>query len=92
MTSKKLSITLPAELAEDVERLARDRGLPVSAWLAEAAEEARRHQAALAAIADYEAEFGRFTDGELAEARARLAQADAVAENPRQRRSRTDAA
>jgi predicted transcriptional regulator len=92
VTSKKLSITLPAELAEDVERLARDRGLPVSAWLAEAAEEARRHQAALAAIADYEAEFGRFTDGELAEARARLAQADAVAENPRQRRSRTDAA
>ena len=48
------------ELAEDVERMAREGGLPVSVWLAEAAEEARRHQAALVAIADYEAEVGRF--------------------------------
>ena len=92
MASKKLSITLPAELAEDVERLARDRGLPVSAWLAEAAEEARRHQAALTAIADYEAEFGQFTDTELAEARASLSRADAVAASPRRRRSRKHAA
>jgi predicted transcriptional regulator len=92
VASKKLSITLPADLAEDVERLARDRGLPVSAWLAEAAAEARRHQAALAAIADYEAEFGRFTDAELAEARARLAWADAVAATPKRGRSRADAA
>ena len=92
MASKKLSITLPAELAEDVERMARERGLPVSAWLAEAAEEAKRHQAALAAIADYEADFGRFTDAELAEARARLAGADAVATAPRRGRSRNHAA
>ena len=92
MTSKKLSITLPAELAEDVERLARDRGLPVSAWLAEAAVEARRHQAALTAIADYEAEFGSFTDAELFEAQASLARADAVAATPRRRRSRKHAA
>lgn len=85
MATKKLSITLPVELAEDVERLARERGLPVSSWLAEAAREARRHQAALAAIADYEAEFGRFTDAELTEARSRLARMDAVATNkPRQ--------
>jgi hypothetical protein len=75
-----------------VERLARDRGMPVSGWLAEAAEQARRHQAALAAIADYEAEFGRLTDAELADARARLARADAVAATPRQGRSRSDAA
>lgn len=92
MASKKLSITLPAELAEDVERLARDRGLPVSAWLAEAADEARRHQAALAAIADYEAEFGPFSDVELADARARLAQADAGSVAPRRGRPRSDAA
>jgi hypothetical protein len=39
-----------------------------SAWLAEAAEEAKRHQVALAAIADFEAEFGGFTDIEMAEA------------------------
>jgi CopG-like RHH_1 or ribbon-helix-helix domain, RHH_5 len=91
VASKKLSITLPADLAEDVERLAQDRGMAVSAWLAEAAEESRRHQAALAAIADYEAEFGQFTDVELAEARARLAQADALADTPR-RRTRTDGA
>jgi hypothetical protein len=79
MATKKLSITLPADLAEDVERLARERGLAVSAWLTEAAQEARRHHAALAAIADYEAEFGRFTEAELADARARLARMDAVA-------------
>ena len=91
MTSKKLSITLPADLADDVERMARDRGMAVSAWLAEAADEARRHQAALSAIADYEAEFGAFTDAELAAARARLAEADAVASTPR-RRHRSDAA
>jgi hypothetical protein len=92
VASKKLSITLPVELAEDVERLARDRGLPVSAWLAEAADEARRHQAALAAIADYEAEFGRFSDVELADAQARLAQEDAGSVSPRRGRSRRDAA
>jgi predicted transcriptional regulator len=90
--SKKLSITLPAELAEDVERLARDRGMPVSAWLAEAAHEARRHQAALAAIADYEAEFGRFTDAELAEARSSLVDADAAAATPRRGHPRRHAA
>ncbi len=92
MASKKLSITLPAELAEDVERMARERGLAVSAWLAGAAEEAKRHQAALAAIADFETEFGRFSDMELAEARARLAEADAVAATPRRGRSRNHAA
>jgi predicted transcriptional regulator len=92
VASRKLSITLPAELAEDVERLARERDMPVSAWLAEAAEEARRHQAALAAIAAYEAESGVLTDAELAAARARLASADAVAATPRQGDSRRDAA
>ena len=92
MVSKKLSITLPADLARDVERLAHERGLAVSAWLSEAADDARRHQAALAAIADYEAEFGRFSEAELAEARASLAQADALAARPRRRRSRHDAA
>jgi cytosine/adenosine deaminase-related metal-dependent hydrolase len=92
VASKKLSITLPADLADDVERMARDRGMPVSAWLAEAADEARRHQAALAAIADYEAEFGAFTEAELAAARERLAEADAVASTPKRRRHRSDAA
>ncbi|MBO0867677.1 MAG: hypothetical protein J2P15_03850 [Micromonosporaceae bacterium] len=92
MASKKLSITLPGDLADDVERMARDRGMAVSAWLAEAADEARRHQAALAAIADYEAEFGAFTDAELAAARARLAEADAVASTRRRRRHSSDAA
>jgi hypothetical protein len=79
VTTKKLSITLPADLAADVERLAGERGLAVSAWLTEAAQEARRHHVALAAIAEFEAEFGRFSEAELAEARARLAELDAAA-------------
>jgi hypothetical protein len=91
MTTRKLSITLPTDLAEDVERLARERGLPVSAWLAEAALEARRHQAALMAIADYESEFGAFTAAELTEARSQLARMDAEAATTKRRR-RHDAA
>jgi predicted transcriptional regulator len=92
VATKKLSITLPADLAEDVERLARERGLAVSAWLTEAAQEARRHHVALAAIAEYEAEFGRFTEAELADARSRLAQLDAVASSTRRARARRHAA
>ena len=88
MSTRKLSITLPAELAEDVERLARERGLAVSAWLTEAAVEARRHHAALAAIAEFEAESGRFSEAELAEARARLAALDAGAATKRGRTRR----
>jgi post-segregation antitoxin (ccd killing protein) len=86
VATKKLSITLPADLAEDVERLARERGLAVSAWLTEAAQEAKRHHAALAAIADYEAEFGPITETELADARAGLASMDTVSATPRQPR------
>jgi predicted transcriptional regulator len=92
MATRKLSITLPADLAEDVERLARERGLAVSAWLAEAALAAKRHHAALAAIAEYEAEFGAFTEAELAEARERLAAMDATAATPRRARRRHAAA
>jgi hypothetical protein len=87
VATKKLSITLPADLAEDVERLAQERGLPVSAWLTEAAE-ARRHHAALAAIAEYEAEFGHFTEAELADARVRLSSMDTTAATPRRRARR----
>jgi predicted transcriptional regulator len=92
MATKKLSITLPADLAADVERLARERGLAVSAWLTEAAQEAKRHHAALAAIADYEAEFGRFTEAELADARARLAGMDTVTATSRRATRRNAAA
>lgn len=91
MATRKLSITLPAELADDVERLARERGLAVSAWLAEAAQEARRHHAALAAIADYEAEFGHFSQAELDQARTHLADMDTTAAT-RRRTRRHDAA
>jgi hypothetical protein len=56
VATKKLSITLAADVAHDVERLAQERGLAVSAWLTEAAQAARRHHAAPAAIAEYEAE------------------------------------
>jgi hypothetical protein len=92
VATKKLSITLPADLARDVERLAAERGLAVSAWLTEAAQEARRHHAALEAIAEYEAEFGYFTEAELADARTRLASMDTTAATPRRRARRHAAA
>jgi predicted transcriptional regulator len=88
VATKKLSITLPADLAEEVERLARERGLALSAWLIEATQEAKRHHAVLAAIADYEAESGRFTEAELADARKRLASMDKAAAAPQRRRGR----
>jgi hypothetical protein len=92
VATKKLSITLPADLAQDIERLAQERGLAVSAWLAEAAQEARRHHTALVAIAEYEAEFGHFTEAELADARVRLASMDTTAATPRRRKRRSAAA
>jgi hypothetical protein len=73
MATRKLHKKLPVDPADDVDRLARGRRVSMAALLTEAVREVRRHQAALAAIADYEAEFGRFTEAELEDTRARLA-------------------
>jgi hypothetical protein len=63
---QKLSISLPPSLAEQVREAAAQVGLSMSAWLAGAAEEELRHQAKLAALAEYETKHGRITAEEAA--------------------------
>jgi hypothetical protein len=66
MTARKLSISVPSEVEETIKAAAAEEGMPVSAWLAEAATEkahaAAAHAAGRAAarelIAEYESERG----------------------------------
>ena len=66
MAVRKLSISVPAEVEETIKAAAAGEGVPVSAWLAEAATEKARaavlHAAGRAAardlIAEYEQEHG----------------------------------
>jgi len=66
MTARKLSISVPSEVEETIKAAAAQEGIPVSAWLAEAATEKAHATAAQAAgraaarelIAEYESEHG----------------------------------
>ena len=76
MAMKKLSITLPAELAEMVRRQAEEEGTSVSAVIADELAAAARRRAGEEAVRWFEEEEGPFTDEERAEARALLDAAD----------------
>jgi hypothetical protein len=67
----RLTITLPADLVEEVRSRA-DRG-NVSSWVAQAVAERLAHERLAAAIAEYEAEAGSITDDDIAAARSRTA-------------------
>lgn len=69
---KKISVALDAKVAEEAVRCAEAAGMSLSAWLSAAAEEAIGIQEGLAAVAEYEAEFGEFTEEEMAWADALL--------------------
>lgn len=70
--TRKLSVSLPVELAESVRRAAGDQaGGNVSAWLAALAEEELRRQASLAAVREWEREHGEITAEEREEVRRR---------------------
>jgi hypothetical protein len=70
MTARKLSISVPPEVAETIKAAAAEEGKPVSAWLAEAAVEkaqaaaahAEGRAAARELITQYEAEHGPLPD------------------------------
>jgi len=79
MATKKVTITLPEELAEAIGVAARQAGVPVSRLVASAAERELRLLAGRALIAEWQAEHGAFTPRELAAARAEMAAADAAA-------------
>lgn len=69
---KKLSIALDAGVAEHAAAAAERDGLSLSAWLTQAARDALAIEDGLAAVREYEAEHGAFTDEERAWARAEL--------------------
>ncbi len=68
MPVRKLSVALDSKVAKAAVTSAARRGLSVSAWLNQAAENALRIEAGLAAVAEWEAKHGRLTDAELAAA------------------------
>lgn len=67
----KRSISLPADLAEDIERAAQMEGATVSKWIAQTAAHRLRLEAGCRAIAAWELEHGALTTTELAEGLAR---------------------
>ncbi|WP_258934177.1 hypothetical protein [Nesterenkonia pannonica] len=62
----KKSVSLPEETYLAVKDLAEAEGLSVSTWLAQVAEVELKHREGMEAIAEFEAEFGAFTQEELA--------------------------
>lgn len=71
--SPKLAITVDPDVHRGVVAAAAEEGVSVSAWLTEAARRALKVRDGLAAVAEWEAEHGAFTDAELAAARHRVA-------------------
>lgn len=70
--ARKLAITVDADVHARVVREARRKRMSVSAWLTEAARRSLRVSDGLAAVAEWEAEHGAFTEDELAAARRRV--------------------
>lgn len=70
MGTKKLSITLPTELAEMIRREAQAQGTSVSAVIADALGVLVRREAAQAATSAFEREEGSLTPAEIADAEA----------------------
>lgn len=75
MAVEKLSVSLPGVVVARARRAADRAGVPLSAWLADAAEAAADLAEAQAAAQDYAAQFGEPDPAELDEIRAELAEA-----------------
>lgn len=72
MGRQKRSISLPEDLATEIEDAAATAGVSVSAWIAEMARHRLRIEAGRRGVEEYERENGAFTEEEKAAARARL--------------------
>jgi hypothetical protein len=68
----RFSVTMPPELGEGVRQAAARQGTSVSTWLTAAAADRLRNELLSAALDQWEAEDGPFTQAELEEAAARL--------------------
>ena len=92
MAVEKLSVSLPDVVATRARRAAERAGMPLSPWLAEAAEAAADLAEAHAAAQDYAAQYGEPDPEELHEIRAQLAAAGVFApELPEDTAARTAA-
>lgn len=72
MKVDKMSISLDAELGDQVRDAAKRSRKGLSAWLAEAAAEKLRAEALAEFLDDWEREHGAFTEEELSRARVEL--------------------
>ncbi len=70
--SPKLAITVDPDVHEKVIEAATSDGISVSAWMTNAARHALLARDGLAAVAEWEAEHGEFSDAELTSARRRV--------------------
>lgn len=92
VTVRKLSISVPPEVAETIKAAAAEEGQPVSAWLAEAAVEKARTAALYAAgraaaqelVAEYESEHDKLPEESRQRARRFLMEAGLLEDEPRQ--------
>jgi hypothetical protein len=72
MKVKKLSVSLEAELNDDIREAAQRAGLSVSAWMAEAASAKLRSESLCKFLDEWEQEHGPITAEEMARAREEL--------------------
>ena len=85
--SPKLAITIAPDVHAQVLAAAARRGVSVSAWITDAARLALKVRDGLAAVAEWEAEHGAFTEAELKAARQRFVSAGRPRRAIRRRRS-----
>lgn len=71
--SPKIAISVAADVHARIKQAAAEDGVSVSAWMTESARRRLRVRNGLAAVAEWEAEHGAFTEGEMAAARRRVA-------------------
>ena len=72
MKVDKMSVSFEATLGDEIRRAARERGVGLSSWLAEAAARKLRADALREFLDEWEAEHGAFTPDELERAEAEL--------------------
>ena len=70
--SPKLAITIDPDVHEKILAAAAKDGVSVSAWMTKAARDALRQRAGLAAVARWEKQLGRLTEGEMNDARQKV--------------------
>ena len=85
--ARKLAITVDADVHARLVRAARKKKVSISAWLTEAARRSLRMGDGLAAVAEWEAEHGAFSEEEL-EAARRQVQRMHASSPPRRSRKR----